>query len=122
MIRRRFILYATFFSMVAVFLYCLVNPTFFVEGNSSNSEAKADSVRLRADVEFLANSKPARNHRELAALGESANYIRSQFGPNCDEVEYQDYVVEGDPYQNVVCRFRGTDPEKIVVGAHYDVA
>lgn len=118
----RYVAYVVFFISVAIFLYCLVNPVYFVTENSENQDITADSNRLKKDVEFLANSKPARNYLEVASLNRVAQYIKTQFESSCNEVRYQDFTVDGDGYKNVICTFHGQSSEKIVVGAHYDVA
>jgi Zn-dependent M28 family amino/carboxypeptidase len=78
--------------------------------------------RLYNDVLFLTSVTPARNYKNLDALNKSADYILSAFAKlNC-KTEIQKFVVDGKEYKNVIASFGNPDAERIIIGAHYDVA
>jgi Zn-dependent M28 family amino/carboxypeptidase len=54
-------------------------------------------------------------------LDETASYIFEHFDAYGDTSFYQEYKVNDLNYRNVVCRIKGKDPRKIIIGAHYDV-
>lgn len=122
MFKKRFIAYAIFFLATFVLLYCIVNPVYFVSPNTRHAGIAADSQKLKSHVVFLASLDPARNYRSITSLNRAAAYIKAEFEPYCEEAEYQNFAVDGNEYKNVICRFHGKNPEKVVIGAHYDVA
>lgn len=78
--------------------------------------------RLSADVRTLTDIKPPRNYRNLSSLGQATDYIGTEFRKiNC-EITIQTFVVRSREYRNVICSFSAKNTERIVIGAHYDVA
>lgn len=122
LLKKRYIAYAIFFLATAVLLYCIVNPVYFVSTDTKNQSVVVDAQKLKSHVVFLSGLNPARNYRNMKSLNQAAEYIKGQFEPYCEQVEYQNFAVDGSEYKNVVCRFHGKSPDKVVVGAHYDVA
>lgn len=122
MFKKRYVAYAAFFLATFVLLYCIVNPVYFVSSNTWHAAVAADSKKLESHVVFLATLDPARNYRNISSLNRAAKYIQEQFQPYCEQVEFQNFAVDGNEYKNVICRFHGKNPDLVVIGAHYDVA
>jgi Peptidase family M28 len=75
---------------------------------------------LRADVRKLAGEIGERNMWHYAQLNAAAGFVESSFlragfHPRCDS-----YDLRGQPCHNIEAEIRGTRPEIIVIGAHYD--
>ncbi|TAD98807.1 MAG: M28 family peptidase [Bacteroidetes bacterium] len=82
---------------------------------------KSQVKRLYADVEMLTKISPARNYENLQSLNVAAEHIYKTFKKlNC-KVDYQDFMVEGKTYKNVIASFNEKKGARIVIGAHYDV-
>jgi len=79
-------------------------------------------AELKKHVEFLSTIDPPRNHGELDSLNRAADYIRAQFEAFGVQTEFQNFIVEGHDYKNVIARFGPEKGKKIIIGAHYDVA
>ncbi len=77
---------------------------------------------LEEHLTKLTKTEPARNYQNLQVLNSVAAYIHADLSKYCDTVYYQKYLVEGVEYKNVVGLIRGQQNERVVVGAHYDVA
>jgi Zn-dependent M28 family amino/carboxypeptidase len=82
----------------------------------------ADIDRLRNDVAALAGLEPPRNYRNIASLNAAARYIREQFSPLGCRIEEQAFESGVETYRNILCSFGPESAERVVVGAHYDVA
>jgi hypothetical protein len=85
------------------------------------AQVKVDKTRLYADVQYLTEISPPRHAFNLPSLNKSAAYIHSEFSKVSDQVRYQPFQVEGQEYKNVICTLGPATPERIIVGAHYDV-
>ena len=82
-----------------------------------------NSANLEKHVRMLAETLPPRSD-DVEDLLESADYIAAQFEKYQTGVERQIFSVRGVKYQNVIAHIPGTNPDKqkVVIGAHYDVA
>jgi hypothetical protein len=77
---------------------------------------------LYADVKFLTTVTPSRNHRNIDVLNKAADYILNEFRKlNC-KTEIQKFSVQGKEFKNIMASFGNLQGERIIVGAHYDVA
>lgn len=78
---------------------------------------------LRQHVLYLSTLDPPRTYAERT-LQDSARYIHQAFRRSCEEATEQVYAVEdsGRRYSNLLCRFGSPSADRLVVGAHYDVA
>jgi len=85
-------------------------------------EPISDEKRIEHDLKVITKTEQSRNYLNIQTLNFVANYIYDEFSKNCDTVFYQSYLVNGSEYKNVVARTGSKTAEKIVVGAHYDVA
>ncbi|WP_457622585.1 M28 family peptidase [Persephonella sp.] len=75
---------------------------------------------LYTDVEQLCNIRPFRNCYNVTSLNKAAEYITSQFeGLN---IKIQRYYVGSQEYRNIIASYNTESSERIVIGAHYDVA
>lgn len=84
---------------------------------------QADPERMYRDVHYLTSLEPARNYRNIPSLEKAAGYCHNQLSTlKFDRLEYQPFqVMGGQEYKNVSGIFRGTQEERIIIGAHYDV-
>ncbi len=82
----------------------------------------ADSLRIKKDLTIVTKTKLSRNYQNIATLNFVAQYIFDEFLKVCDTVYYQPYLVNGIEYKNVIGRIGNKKKEKIIIGAHYDVA
>ncbi|WP_460923666.1 M28 family peptidase [Pontibacter brevis] len=81
----------------------------------------ADTLQLKRHLEAITSTPEARNHRNLGALNQVADYIKTEFVALQGQVTEQVYQVDGKNYRNIIL---STGPKKgpmLVIGAHYDV-
>lgn len=83
--------------------------------------AVADVKRLRRDVRELCRIRP-RNLTDPERYAEAVAYLRSRWVEAGLNVQDQPYEVSGVPVTNLIVRFGPEGGERVVVGAHYDVA
>jgi len=83
--------------------------------------AEVDTISIRKHLEKIVQTEKHRNHTNIEALNQVANYIFHDFEKYADTVYYQSYLVNNQEYKNVVCVFGSENAKTIVVGAHYDV-
>lgn len=76
---------------------------------------------LHRHVDFLTSLRPFRNYRQLDSLNRVAEYIREAFENYGLAVREQTWTVDGQTYTNVIGVYNASQPERLVVGAHYDV-
>ena len=86
------------------------------------NEIAVDKSEIRRHLQHITSIEPPRNCLHASSLDTVAHYLERHFASTCDTVEEQTYAVGKDRYKNILCRFNGQAPEKIVIGAHYDVA
>lgn len=83
---------------------------------------KADPQQLKKHVCALSNELGPRDIGHPDNLIRTADYILDQFQSFVDRVEEQPYVADGLTVRNVRAFLGPETDERIVVGAHYDVA
>jgi Zn-dependent M28 family amino/carboxypeptidase len=81
----------------------------------------ASQENLYRDVEFLTSLRPYRNYEQLESLNKVAGYIRQVFEDCGLVVREQTWIADGQTYTNVIGVYNEAQPERLVVGAHYDV-
>lgn len=106
---------------VCLFVIAAVQP--WVSPILSHPPA-ADPQRLREDVRHLSVDLYPRSYDQFDNIDQAARYIHEQLRLAGARVSYQDVVVEGGIYRNVIGRF-GPEPGAQtapvrVIGAHYD--
>ena len=92
---------------------------------------EVDPSRLEEHVRLLAQSTPSRDFEHLESLDRVAAYIKDHLQQAGGSVSEQIFHVEDwnkqnqqinrGPYKNIIATFGPDTPERIVVGAHYDV-
>ncbi|HET9419380.1 MAG TPA: M28 family peptidase [Chthoniobacterales bacterium] len=91
---------------------------------ASAAALSADEVRLReelrADVQKLAGEIGERNMMRYPELLAAADFIESSFARAGFEPRRDSYELHGRACHNIEAEIRGTSPEIVLVGAHYD--
>ncbi len=88
--------------------------------NSSHS-ILSDTLRIKNDLKIITKTTNSRNYINVETLNFVADYIFNELSKNCDTVFFQTYFVNGTEYKNVIGSIGTDNPERIIVGAHYDV-
>ncbi|SNZ06705.1 Peptidase family M28 [Persephonella hydrogeniphila] len=78
--------------------------------------------RVYRDVEFLTSLRPFRNYLNTDSLNKASHYIYESFKQYSDCVSFQEFEAYGNTYRNVLCSINTEKEERIIIGAHYDVA
>lgn len=78
--------------------------------------------RVYSDIEFLTSIRPFRNFRNIESLNIAAEYIKNQMLQFTDIVQEQEFLAYGNIYKNIIASINPEAEERIVIGAHYDVA
>ena len=81
---------------------------------------QASTFLLEQHLTNIVQTERPRNHLHPDMLDQVAEYIFTELNKVCDTVFYQSYQAGGRTYRNVIGR--SGNGEKVVVGAHYDVA
>lgn len=106
---------------IAVVVVLLKQPT-FGKVVAAPPEAKADASTLETHVRMLSEDFAPRDYTHPDNLDAAAAYIAEQLrAAGAVDVVEQPYEVEGTTYKNVIASFGPDTPERVVVGAHYDV-
>jgi Peptidase family M28 len=93
--------------------------------NVSNAATlSADEAALRtelvADVQKLAGEIGERNMRRYPQLNAAADFIEASFSRAGLQPRRDSYEIDGLACHNIEAEIRGTRPEIVVIGAHYD--
>lgn len=103
-------------------LYLIFWIADFSYGINSINNQISDTVILRHHLQQITKTAHSRNHQNISTLNSVAKYIYDEFSKYCDTIYYQTYTVNGTEYKNVVGLIGQLNSDKIVIGAHYDVA
>jgi hypothetical protein len=87
-----------------------------------NRTISSDTARIKRDLLYITETGNNRNYLQTGVLDTVADYIFKELSLVCDTVYYQPFTVNGREYRNVIGSQRRGQTEKIIVGAHYDVA
>lgn len=109
------------FILLLLLLLLLFSPAFTGFGKTGKPVVPVDAARLRAHVQALTSIEPPRYYRNEKSLMRAADYIYNQFKAAVSRVRYQEFVVEGKRYRNVIASFGPLKGKHIILGAHYDV-
>jgi len=107
---------------VYIFLIlCFLSISFSAQ---SQEEYKivADTLRIKDDLIQITKTEQSRNYKNIETLNGVASYIYEKLSKNCDTVYYQTFLVNGVEYKNVIGSIGIKNSERIILGAHYDVA
>lgn len=85
-------------------------------------QAQPDTLRIHVDLQTITKTAKSRNYENTETLNLVAMYIFDELKKNCDSVRFQEYEVNGKTYKNVIGSIGTENEERIIVGAHYDVA
>jgi len=91
-------------------------------GVTSIHDRYSDMVRIKNDLTIITKTEKSRNYQNPETLNSVALYIFNELSKSCDTVYFQTYLVNGIEYKNVIGSIGRNRIEKIVIGAHYDVA
>jgi len=104
--------------------------TVFV-GCVTKQKPKQNIIEVQADFKTLESLKTnllkitktdkPRNYENVDVLNDIASYIKMELQKVCDTTSYQNFVVEGNTYKNVIGSIGIEHKERIIIGAHYDV-
>lgn len=64
-----------------------------------------DTVAMRGHLKFLTQGPGYRNYRNPDQLNKIASYIYEHYSLYADTVYYQEFVVDGQGYKNVIASF-----------------
>jgi hypothetical protein len=82
----------------------------------------ASKERLYQDVLFLTSLQPARNYQNLQSLKKCVTYIEQEFVKAGAQPERQSWKAWGNEYTNVIASYNPQKKQRLIIGAHYDVA
>src|SRR6267142_7215490 len=101
-----------------VLLFFVAQPILFQPAR--RAVPAVDQQRLRTHVVNLSQQLPPRDGERPANLQLAAKYIAGEFKNAGGQVSEQTFQVDGRQYRNVIARFGPANPERVVIGAHYD--
>jgi len=87
-----------------------------------NKLAKVSVQNLYETVEYLTSVNPPRNYSNPEVLDRVAAYLYGRFESFGAKTSYQDYKIGDTTYRNVIGSIGPEEGERIIIGAHYDVA
>lgn len=70
---------------------------------------------------FLTQIKPPRNYKNIESLNRVAEYIYMRFLDLGLEVRFQEFIVNGKTFKNVIASLNSQHSQLLVIGGHYDV-
>lgn len=104
-------------SIITIFSFLILSCS-----ATSKYERYADTTRIKNDLTIITKTEKSRNYKNIETLSFVAQYIFDELSKSCDTVYYQTYLVNGSEYKNVIGLIGSNNKEKIIIGAHYDVA
>lgn len=94
----------------------------FIQGIQGQRISCSDPSRIQKDLVAITQTQQARTWNRTEILDQVAGYVFKELEECCDSVYYQCYSHKGKVFRNVIGSMGLGFPERIVVGAHYDVA
>jgi hypothetical protein len=91
-------------------------------GSDRESKTYSDKLRIGRDLQVITKTQKSRNYLNIETLNSVAQYVFDELSKTCDTVYYQPFTVNGIEYKNVIGTIGLKIKERIIVGAHYDVA
>jgi len=92
------------------------------ETKNINIDYLADTSRIKNDLSTITKTDQSRNYLNISTLNSVADYIFQEFSKTCDTVYFQTFMVDDKEYKNVIGVQGIEKKERLVLGAHYDVA
>ncbi|MEO1012165.1 MAG: M28 family peptidase [Bacteroidota bacterium] len=91
-------------------------------GKSVLGQRAADQERIKKNLYHIVQTPKSRNYQNVETLDTVSVFIRTQLKEVCGSTAYQEYKVNGVTYKNVIGSIGPKKGERIIIGAHYDVA
>lgn len=82
----------------------------------------SDIEKVKESIRKLTKTNQSRNYLNISQLNSISDYLFQELKNNCDTVYFQNYIVEGKVYKNVIGSIGIERKDRLIVGAHYDVA
>jgi Peptidase family M28 len=112
---------AAFIIFFLVWFFAVRMPGFnLTKAGMLNKAEVALRAELTADVKRLAGEIGERNVNRSAQLDAAADFIEDSLGRTGFAARRDTYEVRGHACHNIEAEIRGTTPEIVVIGAHYD--
>ncbi len=113
---------------VLIFLSVLATPVAIVTQplvfNIATTPPTVAADHLKAHVKYLSVNVHPRSANNFSNLQRAADYIFTELKTASNDVSYQEVLVDGKKYQNIIARFGFNQAPNsdglIVIGAHYD--
>ena len=86
-----------------------------------NSSIKYKKDRYAGTLKYLTQIKPARNYRNIDSLNNIASYLEDIFKKIGLKTQFQNFLVDGNEYKNVIATLNSKYEKRLIIGAHYDV-
>lgn len=83
-------------------------------------QADADNIKLFL-TQVVGPMQYARNYKHPQELNRTAAWLTEQMRLFAIPCHYQNFNLNQKQYRNVICRLNAGHPNKVVIGAHYDV-
>jgi hypothetical protein len=111
-------------SMTRIITFSIIILVSLQSSCGSDREPKiySDKQRIESDLQVITKTPKSRNYLNIETLDFVAQYVFDELSKTCDTVYYQTYFVDGIEYKNVIATIGVKKKERIVIGAHYDVA
>lgn len=87
----------------------------------SIANTRTDTALIKAHLKAITKTDGFRTHDNIQLLNKTADYIFNVFDRSSDTTYFQEFIVNGKTYKNVICSFGLKNTKRIIVGAHYDV-
>lgn len=100
--------------------YSLIFLIMFVV-NYGFAQQEASVNLIENHIKNITKTKEYRNYSNINQLNKIADYIKTEFVKSSDNVSFQEYIVDGKMYKNVIASFGIENNKRIIIGAHYDV-
>ncbi len=89
--------------------------------NYGFAQQEASVNLIENHIKNITKTKEYRNYSNINQLNKIADYIKTEFIKSSDNVSFQEYMVDGKRYKNVITSFGIENNKRIIIGAHYDV-
>jgi Zn-dependent M28 family amino/carboxypeptidase len=86
----------------------------------SSTPPNVDANKLKAHVKFLSVDVHPRSADNFTNLQRAADYIFAELKTTSADVSYQEVLVDGQKYKNIIARYGPKNGALMVIGAHYD--
>ncbi len=105
------------------FISCLIIVIISVYVSyAQDVKLRVDTVRLKNDLRKITKTENSRNYLNTETLNFVADYIFEELAKCCLQVYFQTFIVNETEYKNVIGSLGVDNSERIIIGAHYDVA